>query len=193
MTDVPPPPEGADWQTGFSGTAGGPPPPTPPGPFAYASFGQRLGAFLLDGLFIVVAILVVFLVAGIAGVVVGLVNDTLGGLLAGMIGLAGYLAVLIVLMLMEAGPYGQTPGKHVLGIRVLDTSGQTISKGAAVGRYFAKIVSSLPCYLGYLWPLWDPEKRTFHDMMLGTRVVTAADRAPTLMALMQAPFSDRRE
>jgi len=29
------------------------------------------------------------------------------------------------------------------------------------------------CYLGYLWPLWDAENRTFTDMILNTRVYKA--------------------
>lgn len=194
--DVPPPPEGRppqDWSAGQPGTP--PPAPAPGGfsaPFAYAGFGERLGAFLLDGLFAVGAVLVVFLVAGLVRLVLGVVSDPLGAIVGGLIGFAGYLAVLVVLMLMEAGPYGQTPGKHLLGIRVVDTAGQTITKGAAVGRYFAKILSGLPCYLGYLWALWDSEKRTFHDMLVNTRVVAAADKAPSLVALVQAPFTGRR-
>ena len=36
---------------------------------------------------------------------------------------------------------------------------------------FAKILSALPCYLGFLWPLWDSENRSFHDMIVRTRAV----------------------
>jgi hypothetical protein len=43
----------------------------------------------------------------------------------------------------------------------------------SVGRYFVHIVDAIPCYLGYLWPLWDSENRTFTDMILNTRVYKA--------------------
>ena len=31
----------------------------------------------------------------------------------------------------------------------------------------------LPCYLGYFWPLWDPEKQTFSDKVMNTIAVQA--------------------
>jgi uncharacterized RDD family membrane protein YckC len=31
-------------------------------------------------------------------------------------------------------------------------------------------VSGIALLLGYLWTLWDPEKRTWHDMVADTRV-----------------------
>lgn len=187
--DVPaPPPETSPWGSPAAAPAG-PRPGQSQGPWDYAAWGQRALAALLDGVFASVAVIAVFIVAGIVGFVFGVINDTLGGLIGGVLGVAGYLAVIVVLILTEAGPYGQTPGKHILGIRVLDTSGATISKGLAVGRYFAKIVSGLPCYVGYLWPLWDAEKRTFHDMIVSTRVVRATGKAPSLVAIVQAPFT----
>jgi len=181
----PPPPEPSAWDSPAAGAAG----PRPgQGQWDYATWGQRALAALLDGLLAFVAVIAVFIVAGLAGWIFGVVNDTLGGLIGGLVGIAGYLGVVIVLILTEAGPYGQTPGKHIIGIRVLDTSGATLSKGLAVGRYFAKIISGLPCYVGYLWPLWDAEKRTFHDMIVNTRVVQATRKAPSLVAIVQAPF-----
>lgn len=191
--NVPPPPDPDPWSppaTPAPGGSAGPPPGL--APFTYASFGERAGAALLDGLLAFAAVIVVFAAASVVGLVLGIVNDTLAGLVAGILGFAGYLGVLVVLILTEAGPYGQTPGKHIVGIRVLDTAGQTLSKGMAVGRYFAKIVSGLPCYVGYLWPLWDAEKRTFHDMIVNTRVVKTTDRAPSLVDVVQAPFTGRR-
>lgn len=184
----PPPPESERWSSPDPGSAV-PGAGQPPGLPAYATWGQRALAALLDALFGFVAFIAVFIVASIVSFIFGIINDTLGGLIGGLIGIAGYFGVLIVLMLTEAGPYGQTPGKHIIGVRVLDTSGRTLSKGLAVGRYFAKIISGLPCYVGYLWPLWDAEKRTFHDMIVNTRVVHATSKAPSLAAIVQAPFT----
>lgn len=60
----------------------------------------------------------------------------------------------------------------VTGYRIVDErTGDVIGTGRAVGRYFARILSALPCYLGFLWPLWDSENRTFHDMIVRTRAV----------------------
>jgi hypothetical protein len=35
----------------------------------------------------------------------------------------------------------------------------------------AHILDSLPCYLGYLWPLWDAKRQTFADKVMGTVVI----------------------
>lgn len=178
----PPPPE--PW--------GHPPPPPVPGAVTYATFGQRAGAVILDGLLIMGAVFAVFLVAAVVGFVLGLVHETLGVAAGGLLAFAGYFTVLIGVMFLEAGPYGQTPGKHIVGIRVLDTGGRPLSKGLSVGRYLAKVISGLPCYLGYLWALWDADNRAWHDMIVSTRVVTATERAPSLLAVVRAPFTGRR-
>jgi uncharacterized RDD family membrane protein YckC len=43
----------------------------------------------------------------------------------------------------------------------------------AIGRSFVHIIDGIPCYLGYLWPLWDAKKQTFADKIMGTVVVNA--------------------
>ena len=49
----------------------------------------------------------------------------------------------------------------------------TIGAGLAFARIFVHAVDQLPCYVGYLWPLWDPKKQTFTDKILTTVVVSA--------------------
>jgi uncharacterized RDD family membrane protein YckC len=67
---------------------------------------------------------------------------------------------------------GQTIGKKAVGIRVADAmSGAPIGPGRAAGRYFARILSALPCYLGYFWMLWDENKQTWHDKLVNSIVV----------------------
>ncbi|MCW2800178.1 MAG: hypothetical protein JWQ70_1650 [Aeromicrobium sp.] len=69
------------------------------------------------------------------------------------------------------GKTGQTIGKKALGIAVYRAgTTEPIGYGLAVGRYFARFLDIIPCYLGLLWPLWDNENRTFADMICGTRV-----------------------
>jgi uncharacterized RDD family membrane protein YckC len=67
---------------------------------------------------------------------------------------------------------GATWGRKAAGYRILDANThQSIGTGRAIGRYFAAILSYLPCYLGFFWPLWDSENRTFHDMIVNTRAI----------------------
>jgi uncharacterized RDD family membrane protein YckC len=70
------------------------------------------------------------------------------------------------------GQTGQSFGKKTAGIRLLsEKTGQPIGGGLGIGRYFLHIVDGIPCYLGYLWPLWDAKKQTFADKILTTIVV----------------------
>jgi uncharacterized RDD family membrane protein YckC len=72
------------------------------------------------------------------------------------------------------GQTGQSYGKKTVGTRlVLEATGQPVGGGLGIGRYFLHIVDSIPCYLGYLWPLWDSKKQTFADKLVKTLVVKA--------------------
>ncbi len=73
---------------------------------------------------------------------------------------------------LEGSAAGQTIGKKVLGIRVVDfRSGEPIGFGRGLIRYVGKIISSIPLALGFLWMLWDREKQTWHDKIATTVVV----------------------
>ena len=137
----------------------GPPPGGPSGP--RASFGQRLGALLLDGLIIGLGgFLVVVLLAAI--------NDALG-ILGYVLWIVGFFAYYTY---FEGGPTGQTWGKKALNIRVIDSqTGGQVGYGKAFLRYLVRSLLSGILLLGYLWMLWDPEKQTWHDKIAGTFVV----------------------
>jgi len=124
-----------------------------------ASFGYRLLAAVIDGLLL-----------GVVGLVLKLIlGNLLGSTLQLVLGL-GYYAYL------EGGPSGQTVGKRAMGIRVVDIDGGgAIGPGRALIRYVGRLVSAIPCLLGYLWMLWDSEKQTWHDKFAATVVVPAAD------------------
>jgi uncharacterized RDD family membrane protein YckC len=72
---------------------------------------------------------------------------------------------------------GATPGKMVLGLRVVRPNGGPVTLGRAIGRYFAKWLSSLTLCIGYLIAAFDGEKRAMHDMIVDTRVIKS-ERPP---------------
>ena len=120
-----------------------------------ATFLQRLLAALIDGIIIGI----------VAAVLEAIAGRTVGGLVALAIGI-GYYGWL------EGSMSGQTVGKRALGIRVYDfRAGGPIGTSRAILRYFARILSTIPCLLGYFWMLWDTEKQTWHDKIAGTVVV----------------------
>ncbi|MEW6153073.1 MAG: RDD family protein [Actinomycetota bacterium] len=132
------------------------PPPTASGPSGpRASFGIRFVAVLIDGV-----------ILGLVGAILqGILGQNAGGALSLLAGLAywGYL---------EGSPSGQTVGKKVMNIRVIDfTTGAPLGVGKALLRYVGRIISTIPCLLGYFWSLWDSENQTWHDKIAGTVVV----------------------
>jgi uncharacterized RDD family membrane protein YckC len=119
-----------------------------------AGFFQRLGAYIVDVIIVGVVYLIVWAIAGEAAA-------TVVGLLVSI----GYY------IYFEGSPSGQTLGKKVLGIRVVDYStGGPLGYSKAFIRWLGRILSGI-CILGYLWMLWDKEKQTWHDKIAGTVVV----------------------
>lgn len=132
------------------------PPPTGAGPSGpRAGFGRRLVALLIDGVVLLIPFAILYAIT----------SPNAAQALTVVVDLAyfGYL---------EGSPSGQTVGKRVMGIRVIDFStGGPIGFGRAILRYVGRIVSSIPCLLGYFWMLWDKEKQTWHDKIATTVVV----------------------
>ena len=123
-----------------------------------AGFWRRFGAAVIDGI-----------IVGIPGGILEVALHGIGYVLAVAIGVVyyGYL---------EGSASGQTVGKRGMGIRVCDLrAGGSIGHGRAVGRYFARILSAIPIFLGYFWMLWDGERQTWHDKIVGSVVVPASD------------------
>ena len=133
-----------------------------------ASWPQRVGAFLIDYLVIVVPI----------GIAVALVSpgrneqqSAGGALVAGLLYLIG-LGVWIYNRWFMAGRTGQSWGKQALGIKLLRMdNGQPIGGGLAFARDITHIIDGLPCYIGYLWPIWDNRRQTFADKIVSTVVI----------------------
>lgn len=95
-------------------------------------------------------------------------------LVAVVLGLAG-LAYWAYLGNME-GTTGQTPGKAIMGLRLVDANGQLVGSGPGIGRKFAHIIDSFVCGLGYLLPLVDAKKQTIADKVMNTYVVSGLER-----------------
>jgi uncharacterized RDD family membrane protein YckC len=121
----------------------------------YASFGQRLGASLID-LLINLVLSVTFVLLFFSDSA----NYQLWGFIIGIAYKAG----------MESSSLQGTLGKMAVGIKVVDLQGERISFPRALGRYFASFLSSLILGVGYLLPLFTEKKQTLHDMIAGTLV-----------------------
>lgn len=74
------------------------------------------------------------------------------------------------------GTEGKTMGKWATGITVVSSEdGEPIGAGRTLGRQFLHLLDALPCFIGFLWPLWDKNNQTFADKLIGTHVVSDAE------------------
>jgi uncharacterized RDD family membrane protein YckC len=67
--------------------------------------------------------------------------------------------------------FAATPGKMAVGVKVLRPDGSKLSVGRAIGRHFAKLLSGMILYIGYIMAGFDAQKRALHDMICDTRVI----------------------
>ncbi len=69
------------------------------------------------------------------------------------------------------GLKGQTPGKMVVGIKVVNAQGDRVGLGVAALREFVRFISAYVLCLGFLWIIWDKQKQGWHDKIASTYVV----------------------
>jgi uncharacterized RDD family membrane protein YckC len=94
------------------------------------------------------------------------------------IGIVTALAFQIWNVYIRQGRTGATYGKSVMAVRLVNSDLQPIGPGLAFVRNILHIVDAIPCYLGYLWPIWDSRKQTFADKIMRTFVIHATAPQP---------------
>jgi uncharacterized RDD family membrane protein YckC len=152
--------------------------------FAVAGIGSRFVAVLIDHLIMGG----VFLVVGLLwGVLVGSVANRVN--LLGKWVLAVFIALNFVLYwgyftLFEAFWRGQTPGKHVMKLRVIKDSGRQITLFEAMSRNLLRIIDYLPAFYlaGVIAMLSTKRHQRLGDLVAGTIVVhERSDEQPLLI------------
>ncbi len=69
------------------------------------------------------------------------------------------------------GITGQTIGKRLFRLRVISTRGTTPGPLRGLLRFMLMLASVLPVGLGWIWCLFDRERRSLHDHLAGTFVI----------------------
>jgi uncharacterized RDD family membrane protein YckC len=175
----PPPPSGYPLPPPH-GVPGYPPPP-PPGPVlpkeAYTPWITRVLAWIID-------YIPALVIGGIGyGVMFGTADSVCAesdygvycsmtptglGLTVAIIAWLLTLAYLIWNYGYRQGTTGSSIGKSVLKFQVVsEKTWQPIGFGLSIVRQVVHFVDGI-CYIGYLWPLWDPKRQTFADKIMST-------------------------
>jgi uncharacterized RDD family membrane protein YckC len=136
---------------------------------APAGFWIRLTAVLVDGvLFVLVEVLLAFF----AGLVWG----------PGIVDVPVFRPTVSVFMLVFGAAYylvmhalfGQTLGKMLLDLHVIEVDGRPLTLGTAALRSFGYSISALTFGIGFVLAGLRRDKRALHDLIAGSRVVRRA-------------------
>ena len=69
------------------------------------------------------------------------------------------------------GAAGQTPGKMIFGLKVVQSTGEQMTFGLAFLRWVGYIISAVVFYFGFVWIAFDAKKQGWHDKIAGTVVI----------------------
>ena len=136
------------------------------GKWVYASFWQRFVAAFVDG---IVVQIIAFAVAFPTGMALGAIRAQDSAQLIGA--LIGLTVGWLYSALQESSESRATLGKKLVGLKVVDLSGEQISFMQATGRHFGKLISGLILLIGYLMQPFTEKKQALHDIMAGTLVI----------------------
>ncbi|MGY3041017.1 putative RDD family membrane protein YckC [Rhodanobacter sp. TND4EL1] len=152
----------------------------------YAGFWKRVAAYILDAIILYLPQKLIENAFGGAAAKATLeqaMKDNVGNTDAMMAANMHYYSVMgpamLVILVMavlyfaicESSAWQGTVGKLALGIRVTDMNGNRISFPRAIGRYFAKILSTIIIFIGFLMVAWTQRKQGLHDLICGTLVL----------------------
>jgi uncharacterized RDD family membrane protein YckC len=152
--------------------------------YRVAGIGSRFLAWLVDA-----ALLMVILFIG--SCLGGVVEIGRGGLGGAVSLVTGFAVLFVYPIFFEWLWNGQTPGKHLLGIRVVTWQGTGMSFMQSALRNILRAADGLPIpfvlyTLGLAVALCNREQRRLGDLAAGTFVVHAERRARPIQALREA-------
>jgi uncharacterized RDD family membrane protein YckC len=127
-----------------------------------AGFFPRFIAYVID----IVILMVVYVVLSL--VLAAVLGDS-GASIASLL-LAIISIVYIVYFWISTG---QTPGKKIMGLKVVATDGSKLTVVKAITRLVGYAISGAILYLGFLWIFIDKDKQGWHDKIASTYVVKA--------------------
>jgi uncharacterized RDD family membrane protein YckC len=127
-----------------------------------AGFWVRFDALLID----------IVLLTAVTSTFMGIGPVSLSSWAKDLVDPRALLLLLAYFTFFEGSASGQTVGKKLLNIRVVDLdNAQSIGFVRAAVRNVVAYFVSVIFLLGYLWMLWDEERQTWHDKVASSIVV----------------------
>jgi uncharacterized RDD family membrane protein YckC len=127
----------------------------------FASISSRLIALILDGV--------------VLGIVTGAIYSLLGA--TRIEGILTFLFTILYQWYFLTKYNGQTPGKMILGIRVIKTDGSPLSDTDAIIRALGYSLNWVLLGFGWLLAYWSNNRQGLHDILAKTYVIKAPSQA----------------
>ncbi|MFH2020076.1 MAG: RDD family protein [archaeon] len=161
----------------------------------YVGFGTRFVSYMIDTI-------ILFLIGYAVQVMMGnnyiatlisaktledIANMNPNGFLTNIIGFVVSFAYFVGFWAMNGGA---TPGKVLLGLKIVSKDGKSINLSTSLLRYVGFLVSNILFGIGFIWILFDKEKQGLHDKIAATYVVrTGRDQTlGTIIAIVALLF-----
>ncbi|RFS14442.1 RDD family protein [Emticicia sp. C21] len=151
--------------------------------FRLAGFGKRFLAYIIDGILLGIAFMLIFLPFGGLFAFLGLgsgrgLSDGEAAAMAvtGGVSILGIILIAIIApvvydALMTASPRQGTLGKSIMKIKVIKENGEPLNTNEAFIRALVKFVAGQFCILLLLVCLFNKEEQNLHDLAAKTLVV----------------------
>ena len=140
-------------------------------------FGRRLVATIIDGF---VVLFISFLLVFILGFIELLTGWRITGSTAAWntIILITVLVFSVLYYVLQWAMKGETVGKVVLGMKIVDKDGTPPSLVKSLLRYVGYLIGGIVLSIGFIWVAIDKKHRGWHDLLAGTYVIDAEDDVP---------------
>jgi len=140
---------------------------------SYGGFWRRSVAFSIDQLILqIISVIVYYLGSKIMEIDYGPTNPSSPFPFTLLWSFYGMSLILdMVYFTYFHGITGQTPGKKLTGLRVIQKSGAPMKLEIAFLRWVGYLISKIFFYIGFIWIAFNREKRGWHDIIAGTCVV----------------------
>jgi len=134
-------------------------------------FSLRLQAFMLDfAVFTAIGMLILFLLWGLL-FIAGYDGLLIRKIMKVYVPLLFFVLSWLYEVCFELSKMAATPGKYWIGLIILTEDYEPIDLSQANVRYFAKILSAITLFVGWL-PIYGTRKASLHDLMAKTTVCT---------------------
>jgi uncharacterized RDD family membrane protein YckC len=144
----------------------------------YGGFWIRVAAYLLDSLILSAVFIPLFLIFCLP-IIMRVANqpNPEQGPPPELFGIIFMLVPIVWIVhwlyesLLTSSRWQGTVGKRILRLKVTDDFGNKITFARATGRFFAKILSGMVMYVGFIMVAFMERKRGLHDIICNTQVL----------------------